>query len=83
MLEMTIREQGCRGCRLCLDVCPTDCFSYDEEKQKAEVAVAENCIACLSCTYICPSQAISHKNIHVVKNFYRNIHFSRRMEKFL
>lgn len=83
MLEMIIHDKACRGCRLCLDVCPTDCFSYDEEKQKAEVAVVENCIACLSCAFICPSGAITHKDHHVVKNFYRNIEFSRRMGKFL
>jgi NAD-dependent dihydropyrimidine dehydrogenase PreA subunit len=83
MLEMTIHEKGCRGCRMCLDVCPTDCFIFDEEKQKAVVDEVANCIACLSCAYICPSQAISHANIPVVKNFYRNLIFSRRMEKFL
>lgn len=83
MLEMTIREEGCRGCRMCLEVCPTDCFGFDEENQKAVVEKTENCIACLSCAYICPSQAIAHANIHMVKNFYRNIYFSQRMEKFL
>ena len=83
MLEMTIHEKSCRGCRLCLDVCPTDCFSFDNTTMKAQVAVAENCIACLSCAFICPSGAISHRNHHVVKNFYRNIEFSRRMGKFL
>ncbi len=83
MVEMSIHENSCRGCHLCLDVCPTDCFTYNEESNKAEVAVVENCIACLSCAYICPSGAITHKQHHVVKNFYRNLEFSRRMEKFL
>lgn len=83
MLEMTIHEKSCRGCRLCLDVCPTDCFTFDEATLKAQVSVVENCIECLSCSYICPALAISHKNHHQVKNFYRNIEFSRRMEKFL
>lgn len=83
MLEMTIHEKSCRGCRLCLDVCPTDCFTFDETLQKAQVSVVENCIGCLSCSYICPALAISHINHHQVKNFYRNIEFSRRMEKFL
>jgi len=83
MVEMFIHENSCRGCHLCLDVCPTDCFAYNEETCKAEVAVVENCIACLSCSYICPSGAITHKQHHVVKNFYRNLEFSRRMEKFL
>lgn len=83
MLEMVIQEKACRGCRLCLDVCPTDCFTFDEATRKAEVAVLENCIACRSCSYICPSGAISHSAYHEVKNFYRNIEFSKRMEKFL
>ncbi len=83
MLEMTIHEKACRGCRLCLEVCPTDCFEFDEESRKAVVARMANCIECLSCAYICPSLAISHRNHHVVKNFYRNIQFSRRMGKFL
>lgn len=84
MVEMTIQEKSCRGCKLCLDICPTDCFAFDEDSGKTVVKTVENCIACLSCSYICPSQAaISHKNIHVVKNFYRNIHFSQKMEKFL
>ena len=83
MVEMTIHDKGCRGCRLCLDVCPTDCFSFDEENHRAVVVAVENCIACLSCSYICPAGAIRHAGHHMVKNFYRNIHFSQRMEKFL
>lgn len=83
MLEMVLHEKACRGCGLCLDVCPTDCFSFNEETKKAVVTAEANCIACLSCDYICPSGAISHKNHHQVKNFYRNLHFSQRMEKFL
>ena len=83
MLQMIIKEKSCRGCRLCLDVCPTECFSFDQESQKAVVSTLENCIAYLSCDYICPSGAITHENHHEVANFYRNIHFSERMEKFL
>jgi NAD-dependent dihydropyrimidine dehydrogenase PreA subunit len=68
---------------MCLDVCPTDCFVFEEETQKAVVDNVENCIACLSCAYICPAAAITHSGHHIVANFYRNISFSRRMEKFL
>jgi ferredoxin len=83
MLEMTIHDKACRGCQLCLDVCPTNCFSFDTATSKAKVAILENCIGCLSCAFICPSGAISHRHHHEVKNFYRNIEFSLRMEKFL
>lgn len=83
MLEMEIREKGCRGCRFCADICPTDAITFDDATQKAVVKSADDCIGCLSCAFICPSGVISHKGHHVVKNFYRNLYFSRRMEKFL
>ena len=83
MLEMEIREKGCRGCRFCADIWPTEAIAFDDETQKAVVKSVEDCIECLSCAFICPSGAISHKGHHVVKNFYRNLYFSRRMEKFL
>lgn len=83
MLELQIREKGCRGCRFCVDICPTEALAFDEATQKAVVTSADDCIECLSCAYLCPSGAISHKGHHVVKNFYRNLYFSQRMEKFL
>lgn len=83
MLEMSIDEKACRGCELCLDVCPTDCFSFDTATAKATVKQVQNCIACLSCTYICPSHAIEHSKHHVVKNFYRNLEFSTKISKFI
>lgn len=83
MLDMEIKEKGCRGCRFCVDVCPTDAIAFDDETQKAVIRSVDDCIECLSCAFICPSGAISHSGHHVVKNFYRNLYFSRRMEKFL
>lgn len=83
MLTMEIREDGCRGCQMCVDVCPTKVLSYDARTSKVRVELPEDCIACLSCRYLCPSGAITHTNYHVVKNFYRDITFSRRMERFL
>ena len=83
MLELEIHEKSCRGCRFCIDVCPTECFVFDEENQKARVDNVKNCIACLSCGFVCPSGAIEHRNYPMVRNFYREVEFSKRMEKFL
>ena len=83
MLELHIREKGCRGCGFCVDICPTEALAFDEATHKAVVRLAEDCIGCLSCAYLCPSGALTHRGHHVVKNFYRNLYFSRRMEKFL
>lgn len=82
-VEIAIHEPACRGCELCIDICPTAVFSFDEERQLCRVEHAEDCIACLSCAYICPSGAISHDNYHQVKNFYRDLAFSKRVGKFL
>ena len=68
---------------MCVDVCPTDVFVFDSEAAKAKVAEVEDCIECLSCAYICPSGAITHTDYHVVKNFFRDVSFSRRIESFL
>lgn len=82
-VEISVHEQACRGCEMCVDVCPTRVFEFDAEKRLCVVKHAEDCIACLSCNYICPSGAITQSNYHVVKNFYRDLEFSKRMGKFL
>ena len=83
MLRIEIREKACRGCELCIDTCPTDVLTLDQSSRKSRVERVENCIACLSCTYICPSGAIVHHDFHQVKNFYRDLGFCDRMERFL
>jgi ferredoxin len=83
MISVEVHEAACRGCQICVEVCPTEVFSFDETTFKAGVAEAADCIACLSCAYECPSAAITHANHHVVKNFYRELEFSQRLERFL
>jgi ferredoxin len=83
MLTMTIRDEACRGCEMCVDVCPTDVVEFNQSTKKATVKKVEDCIACLSCAYLCPSGAVTHENYHEVKNFYRDLDFSLRFERFL
>lgn len=83
MIEISVHEPACRGCQLCVDICPTKVFTFDDEKRLCLVEHPEDCIGCLSCAYLCPSGAISHANYHVVKNFYRDLEFCQKMEKFL
>ena len=82
-VKIEIQESACRACRLCVEVCPTKVFTFDEGKARATLGEAEDCIACLSCAYDCPSGAIRHADYHEVKNFYRDLNFCQRMEKFL
>jgi len=82
-LEIAVHEQSCRGCELCIDICPTKVFELDPEKRVCLVRHSEDCMACLSCAYLCPSGAITHRGVHLVKNFYRDAAFCRKMGKFL
>ncbi|HTP24218.1 MAG TPA: 4Fe-4S dicluster domain-containing protein [Anaeromyxobacteraceae bacterium] len=81
MVRIEIHAEACRGCELCVDVCPTEVLAM--EGRKAFAKTAEDCIACLSCKYLCPSGAIGLSEFHAVKNFYRDLDFSRRMGRFL
>jgi ferredoxin len=83
MVEITIHEQSCRGCQLCVDICPTKVFEYDDAERRPILRHPEDCIACLSCAYLCPSGAFGHDQYHEVRNFYRDLEFCGRMEKFL
>ncbi len=83
MLQIEIREQACRGCRMCVDVCPTQVFDFDEAASVATLREVQDCIACLSCAYLCPSGALTHSDYPVAKNFYRDVEFSQRLERFL
>lgn len=83
MLRVDIREQACRGCQMCVDICPTTVFRWDESAGRATLGEVADCIACLSCAYLCPSGAITHADYPVVKNFYRDLDFVGRVERFL
>ena len=83
MLTIHVHEQACRGCQMCVDVCPTKVFAFDEVRRLCVVEQQQDCIACLSCSYLCPSGAITHTDYHVVRNFYRDLAFCARMERFL
>jgi ferredoxin len=83
MITIAIHEQACRGCELCVDICPTKVFTYDAVAYRSIVGHAEDCIGCLSCAYLCPSGAITHEGHLAVSNFYRDMEFCAKVEKFL
>lgn len=61
--KIIIDEERCKGCRLCVEVCPkhllsmarsTNSFGY----QPARVAKDEECTGCALCAQVCPDLAI-------------------------
>ncbi len=47
----------CKGCRICVEFCPTGTLALDE-RFKVTVAHPEKCIACRMCELRCPDLAI-------------------------
>ena len=82
-VTMRIHEAACRGCRLCVDTCPTEVLDYDEAVKLARPSRVEDCIGCLTCAYHCPAGAITHDGVHLVRNFYRDLDHVARLGRFL
>ncbi|MEG0663979.1 MAG: 4Fe-4S dicluster domain-containing protein [Clostridia bacterium] len=65
MAKMIVDENICKGCGLCVTVCPKKIIKLSEEKlnskgyKPAEVIKMEDCIGCAMCGLICPDCAIT------------------------
>lgn len=65
MARVTIDEETCKGCSLCVRACPKKIVSLSKEKINAkgyhpsEVIEMEKCIACGSCARTCPDSCIT------------------------
>lgn len=82
MIKITIDEDACVGCTLCVDECPTDVFEFDEEKRIPKVVKEKECFGCLSCSEICPASAILHEDVIHSEDHYHdeeNIRLASRL----
>ena len=64
MTKVTIHEDVCKSCGLCVRLCPKGVLALQTKHLNTkgyypvEVANPENCIGCLSCAMTCPDVAI-------------------------
>ena len=72
MIKISIDEKACVGCSLCVDVCPTKVFTYNEKSDIPELAKPKECFGCMSCTEICPASAIAHEEMILSECFYHD-----------
>ncbi len=56
--QIEIRETWCKGCEICVVVCPQNCLKMNDAK-KAFVADASACIRCMLCEWLCPDLAVN------------------------
>lgn len=61
---LSIREERCKGCELCVSVCPKGVLAINKEKANpagyfpATVVKQDDCVGCQSCVRMCPDVAI-------------------------
>lgn len=56
-----ISDDKCKQCGECVDVCPADVLSVDENQ--TTVANPQDCLGCESCVSVCPEEAITVEEI--------------------
>jgi 2-oxoglutarate ferredoxin oxidoreductase subunit delta len=65
MAKVTFREDRCKGCKLCVSVCPKKIVQIKTDRlnlngfHPAGVEEMEKCIGCGFCAIICPDCIIS------------------------
>jgi 2-oxoglutarate ferredoxin oxidoreductase subunit delta len=61
MIEILINSERCKGCGLCVGVCPKKLLSIGEEMNESSynyVIQKEGCIGCGNCYEICPEGTV-------------------------
>jgi 2-oxoglutarate ferredoxin oxidoreductase subunit delta len=62
--KVTFNDDACKGCELCVQVCPVKIIELNSEKinvkgySPAQVIDMEKCIACGNCAIMCPDSVI-------------------------
>ena len=65
MAKVTINQDRCKGCGLCVSVCPKQVLALDTAKlnrkgyNSAAPARPEDCIGCAMCAMMCPDCVIT------------------------
>jgi pyruvate formate lyase activating enzyme len=62
--ELMIFETTCMGCRQCVDVCPHQALSIEDEKLEVD---RSQCDCCGKCSEVCPTQSIQ------IRGFYKSV----------
>ena len=55
-MAVQINQEKCTGCGLCVEVCPVEAISMENDKAKID---AEKCVDCGQCVEECPNEAIN------------------------
>lgn len=58
-IRIDITERWCKGCGICVELCPTKVFTSAPATGKVILSAPEQCTGCGLCELYCPDYAIS------------------------
>lgn len=63
MAKIVVIKERCKGCQICVSVCPRECLKISEEHNQAgyfvvELVSEEKCTGCGVCGEMCPDLAL-------------------------
>ncbi|MDY6985186.1 MAG: 4Fe-4S dicluster domain-containing protein [Candidatus Thermoplasmatota archaeon] len=66
MFSIAYNRLWCKGCRICLNVCPREVFELEDTVdrdgyQRIRIAEEERCSGCMLCAFLCPDIALEVK----------------------
>ena len=70
-----VDEEKCTGCNVCVEKCPVDAISMEEEK--AEINM-EECIHCGTCHSVCPQEAVRHDSEKIPEDIKANVEETKK-----
>ena len=56
--KITYNKEKCIGCKLCIKVCPANCFDFLEKERKVKYHLSR-CTFCAQCVDVCPVDALA------------------------
>ena len=73
-----VNEEKCTGCNVCVEKCPVDVISMEDEKAKINM---DECIRCGVCHDICPQDAVRHDSEKIPEDIKANVEMTERFMK--
>jgi ferredoxin len=74
-----IKQEDCIGCGTCVEECPVDVITMEDEKAKIEM---DNCIRCGTCHDVCPEDAVRHDSEKIPQEVEANIEWTNELMQY-
>ena len=70
-----VDEEQCSGCAVCVEECPVDAISMQDEIAAIDM---DGCIRCGVCHDMCPEDAVRHDGEKIPERIQQNLDMTRR-----